>query len=77
MKAVKVLAVLCMLAAVLFVSQVPAQAGDGYEKYTEWYSDATKTVVVGWRQTYCNGTADIWGTQTAYYDTWWGAECVW
>ena len=72
----KALAILSILAAVLFLMLVPAQAGDGYEKYTEWYSDATKTVMVGWRQTYCDGSAEIHGTQTPYYDTWFGAECV-
>ena len=71
----KALAVLCMLALVLLVSLAPAQAGDGYEKYTEWYSDATKTEMVGWRQTYCDGTAEVHGTQTAYSTTWLGAEC--
>lgn len=76
MKAAKALAVLCMLALVLFVSLVPAQAGDGYERYTEWYSDATKTVMVGWRQTYCDGTAETHGSQTAYHETWLGAECA-
>ena len=72
----KALAILCTLIAVLFITLVPAQAGDGYEKYTEWYSDATKTEVVGWRQTHCDGTAETYGYQTAYHDTWFGAECI-
>lgn len=72
----KALAILSILVAVLFLMLVPAQAGDGYERYTEWYSDATKTVMVGWRQTYCDGTAEIHGYQTPYHETWLGAECV-
>jgi hypothetical protein len=60
----------------LTLPSTPAQAGDGREKYIEWYSDATKTEVVGWRQEYCGGTADSWGYQTSYRETWWGNECV-
>jgi hypothetical protein len=60
----------------LAVPPTPAQAGDGREKYTEWYSDATKTEVVGWRQDYCGGVSESWGYQTSYSQAWWGNECV-
>ncbi|HKH49146.1 MAG TPA: hypothetical protein VKM72_31145 [Thermoanaerobaculia bacterium] len=63
--------------AALVTPSAPVQAGDGYEKYIEWYSDATKTVMVGWRQEYCGGFSEQWGYQTAYRETWWGNECVW
>ena len=61
--------------AALVVPPTPAQAGDGREKYIEFYSDATKTVMVGWRQEYCGGLSDSWGYQTSYRETWWGNEC--
>jgi len=63
--------------AALVAPSAPVQAGDGYEKYIEFYSDATKTVMVGWRQEYCNGLSDQWGYQTSYRETWWGNECFW
>jgi hypothetical protein len=54
---------------------MPASAGDGAEHYTEWYSDAAKTNMVGWREEYCDGTAYTWGTLTAYKTVWIGAPC--
>jgi hypothetical protein len=72
----KALAVLCLLLVVLFIDLVPAQAGDGYEKYIEWYSDASKTEVVGWRHMYCNGGMESEGYQTSYRETWFLEECV-
>ena len=71
----KFLSVLALL-AVLVIPVGPARASDAYEKYTEWYSDATKTEMVGWRQEYCDGTADSWGYQSAYRQSWNGNRCV-
>jgi hypothetical protein len=72
---VKALVVFCLFLAALTIPIVPAQAGDGYEKYIEWYSDATKTEVVGWRQEYCNGTREAEGFQTSYRESWFGEMC--
>jgi hypothetical protein len=73
---VKALVIFCVLLAALTLSLMPAHAGDGYEKYIEWYSDATKTEVVGWRQQNCGGFWESEGYQTAYREQWIGAECV-
>lgn len=59
----------------LIVPLLPASAADGSERYTEWYSDAAKTNVVGWREEYCDGTAYTWGVQTQYKTVWIGAPC--
>lgn len=74
MKAKRLVFVFVLLLA-LIVPLLPASAADGSERYTEWYSDAAKTNLVGWREEYCDGTAYIWGTQTAYYTVWIGAPC--
>lgn len=71
----KALVVAGLFFVALALPFVPVQAGDGYERYTEWYSDAAKTNLVGWRQDYCNGTSDFWGYQTAYKEIWIGAAC--
>jgi hypothetical protein len=72
----KTLAILCLSLVALVLHLVPAQAGDGWEKYIEWYSDASKTEVVGWRYQYCGGTSDSEGYQTSYREQWFIAECV-
>lgn len=73
---IKAVVVVSLFLAAVVIHFVPAQAGDGYEKYIEWYSDATKTEVVGWRHQYCGGTADSEGYQTSYREQWLIGECV-
>jgi|SRR3954451_8516526 hypothetical protein len=68
--------VLALLAVLLVAPLAPARASDAYERYTEWYSDATKTEVVGWRQEHCGGTADADGYQTSYSQSWNGDRCI-
>jgi hypothetical protein len=72
----KLLVVFAFLVALILLPLGPAQASDAYERYTEWYSDATHTQVVGWRQEYCNGTMDADGYQSAYHQSWNGDRCV-
>jgi len=73
----RALLILLLLGALAVALRAPAAyASDAYEKYIEWYSDATMTEVVGWRQEYCGGTIDAWGYQTAYRQSWNGERCV-
>jgi hypothetical protein len=71
----RALIVLCVVLTVLNLPLAPAGAADGSERYTEWYSDATKTDVVGWRQENCGGSVDSYGYQTAYKEIWIGNRC--
>jgi hypothetical protein len=35
-------------------------------RYTEWYSDGTYTVLVGWRLRNCQGVTTSWGTTSSF-----------
>ncbi|SEG96989.1 hypothetical protein SAMN05444920_110176 [Nonomuraea solani] len=62
------LATLLALAAVS-VAAAPAQARackHGYTCVTVWYSDSTRTVVVGEKYEDCEGNAEMWGTRSGY-----------
>lgn len=72
----KALIVCSLFIAALFLPFDRVQAGDGYEKYIEWYSDASKTDVVGWRHQKCDGVWESDGYQTSYRQQWLMEECV-
>ena len=67
---------LTVLCVALFLPLDVARASDAHEVYWEWYSDATKTEVVGWRWQYCDGSIDADGYQSAYSQRWVGATCL-
>jgi hypothetical protein len=76
MKRVQMFVILSVCLAAMVFPLAPARAVGFYEKYTEWYADATKTEVVGWRYQSCNGVVEAEGYVTAYRKVWFLDECA-
>ncbi|MFB4278335.1 DUF6289 family protein [Nonomuraea sp. MTCD27] len=65
------LATVLALAAVTTVTTGTAQARAcklGHACVTVYYSDSTRTTVVGERYEDCNGAVDMWGVRSGYLD---------
>src|SRR5262245_451865 len=75
MNRIKMLTILSLLLAWAVLPLVPARAVGLWEKYTEWYADATMEEVVCWRFQHCDGTFEAEGYSTSYRQTWLLEEC--
>lgn len=75
MKRVKRFAVIGAFLVALVFPPPSARAVGGYEKYTEWYTDATETEVTGWKTQHCDGTVDGEGYVTQYRHVWFLYPC--
>ncbi|MFC4114068.1 DUF6289 family protein [Nonomuraea zeae] len=65
------LATVLALAAVTTVTTGPAQARAckyNYACVTVFYSDSTRTTVVGEKYEDCTGVVDMWGVRTGYLE---------
>src|ERR1044072_3493524 len=75
MKQIKTFAILSALMIALAIP-TPAQAVGIYDKYTEWYSDASGTELVGWRWQHCDGSMEADGYVTKDSHVWLNEACA-
>lgn len=75
MKRVKTFAIISAFLVAAVFPPTPAGAVGAYEKYTEWYADATEQELIGWRYQHCDGSVEADGYVTSYRHVWYLNTC--